>query len=112
MAIKNQARGRWWSRLHFLVRVLGLRGLVAGGVGLALGLVEHWTWDEVWQALLNPAGWPNGGLALPLLLGGCLAALLALFVEAIVGMRLAAGRRSAFGVNVAVQVALAVARLI
>src|SRR4051794_15003361 len=112
MALRDKPRGRWWSRLHFGVRLLGLTGLVAGGVGLVLGLVEHWTWRSVWQALLDPAGLLKQGPALPLLLGGGLVALLVLFVEVIAGLRLAAGRRSAFGVNMAVQVALAAALLI
>src|SRR5437763_7531611 len=104
MALREIPRGRWQSRLHFLFRVLGLTGLAAAGVGLVLGLVEHWTWEGVWQALRNPAGLLGNGPALPMLLAGGLVALLALVVEAVIGLRQAAGRRSAFGGNAVVQV--------
>ena len=36
MAVTKKASGRWWSRLHFLVRFAGLTGLLALGAGLGL----------------------------------------------------------------------------
>jgi hypothetical protein len=122
MALTRKPRGRWWSRLHALVRFLGLTGLLAAGVGLGMALLDDllpsWeaaraTAEETVRGVIE--GRP-GDLALRitvgLVLGGALAALLALLVEVAVVLRLAAGRRSAFGGNVLLQVALAAALLV
>src|SRR4051794_11274285 len=105
---------RFWPRLHFLVRLLGLTGLLAGCVGLVLaqqdGLLASW------QAALDAARAALEGLpATPgtyLVLGGAAAALFALLVEALGVLRLTAGRRSVFGLNALVQVGLAAALLV
>jgi hypothetical protein len=94
MALNDRARGRVWSRLHFLIRLAGLSGLFVGIIGLVLMAVEgreHW---------------------LEVALAGGVAALIALLVEIQAAVRLVAGRRGAFGVNVAFQVALATLLLV
>ena len=40
MALKQRTSSRFWSRLHFLIRFLGLTGLVAAGGGVALAFLE------------------------------------------------------------------------
>ncbi len=94
MAMTTPTRTRLWSRLHFLIRLAGLTGLFVAGVGLVLTVVA-------WKDL----GWQ-------LALGGGAAALLALLVEVLGILRLAAGRRSAFGTNVVLQTVLATALLV
>ncbi len=100
--------GAFWSRLHFLLRLLGLTGFLVACVGLVLaglgGLLA--SWSAARDAVLAAFA---GGAALGtwLVLGGTAAALLALLVEALVVARFAAGRRSAFGFNALFQVVLA-----
>ena len=116
---------RFWSRLHFLIRFLGLTGLFAAGVGAVLAY-QHGLWPglesayhESWSALgervntllREGAGEPVATAAVYLVAGGAAAALVALLVELLGGLGFTAGRRSAFGVNAAVQVVLAVALL-
>ncbi len=136
MALTNKPRGRFWSQLHFLLRFLGLTGLLAAAVGLVLaqaaGLLpawgDAWTWDAVRgyglsvyepaRAIVDAAvaGTPDPDrlkvAAVGLVVVGTPFALLALLVEVLAGLRFAAARRGAFGTNVAVQVALALAVLI
>jgi hypothetical protein len=105
--------------LHFLVRFAGLTGLVVAGVGLSLALLDGlitWeiietTWNQL-QALAQGRAETYPPLAVSLLLGGIVAGLFTLLVEVLVVLRLVAGRRSAFGFNAAVQVALAAALLV
>jgi hypothetical protein len=94
MAMTEPTRTRLWSRLHLLLRVAGLTGLFVAGVGLVLRAVG------------------NEDLGRSLALGGEAAALLALLVEVLGVIRLASGRRSAFGTNVVLQVALAAVILV
>jgi hypothetical protein len=137
MALNNKTRGRWWSRLHFLLRFLGLTGLLAAIVGAVLihivGPLPAWgdrpmTWGSVTdyvEAAVGPAQQSiNDALAradganylaavaVALLVIGAPLALLALLAELIGMVFLVAGRRSAFGGNVVVQVVLATALLI
>jgi hypothetical protein len=136
MALNNNSRGSFWSQLHFLLRLLGLTGLLATVVGLVLahaaGLLPPWgdtyTWDAVrdyaqkvyepGRAIFKDAlnGFPDPDrmklVAVFLVAIGAPFALLALLVEALGGLRFAAARRGAFGTNAAIQVALAVALLI
>ena len=119
----NPSRSRpWLSRLHFLVRFLGLTGLLAVVVGLVMASVQgmlggferDWRQGlaDAWQRIAAFASGQASGDALArttlyVLLAGAGVALLWLLVEAVVVLRLAAARRSAFGFNAAVQVVLA-----
>jgi hypothetical protein len=104
----------WWVRLHFLLRLLGLTGLLAAAVGLLLavhrGLLS--SWPDAQAAGLEALHGESEQPAAYLVVYGGLAALLALLVEVVVFLRVAAGRRSVFGLNAAVQAALAVALLV
>ncbi len=119
MAMKQPARtarsesrrpGFFWSRLHFLIRFLGLTGFLVACVGLVLaglgGLLASWSAAREAVLAVYAGGGPLGAW---LVVVGAAAALLALLVEALVVVRFAAGRRSAFGFNALVQVALAAA---
>src|SRR5262245_23843435 len=128
MAVSNKPSAAW-SRTHFVIRFLGLTGLAVALVGLALALITellkpNWSsWSETWdnvqanldafqriattQTLSRRAEW-----SIVLLAAGFVAGLFALIVEIIIVLRLAAGRRSAYGFNSAVQLALAIALVI
>src|ERR1051326_7658483 len=125
MALKQKSPGRWWSRLHFLIRFTGLFGVLAAGLGCALAYLrdtlpriadvgavtsaekaQAW-WNYVLDHVTGKAGSLSEELAVGLLVGGAAFVVLALLVELIVTLFFVAGRRSAFGVNVAVQAALA-----
>lgn len=117
---------RIWSRVHFLIRFLGLTGLLASGVGGALAYYHGlWpgvetAWNESWQALLDKsrvlieegAGETLATAGVYLVAGGVTAVLIALLIELIGILFFAAGRRSAFGTNAVVQAVLAVALLV
>jgi hypothetical protein len=98
-------------RWHFLIRVLGLTGLLAAGVGLVLvALVLQGVPLENWRNLtpnFQSPGIKDIGVAL-ILIGGILA-IVGLLVEIKVGVSAVAGQRGAFGFNVILQVLLAVA---
>lgn len=123
MALKQSPFRFFWSRLHFVVRLAGLTGLLAGGVGLALYLLDHGTVQATFESLGKQCGealqaltrWDFGvpyELAVWLVLGGAAAAALALLIEAVLMLRFAAGRRSVFGGNALVQMAIALALLV
>jgi hypothetical protein len=104
----------FWSRLHFLIRFVGLTGFMAGCVGLVLaGLGGRLSSmqaliDDAWAVL---RGQP-AEVSTWLILVGALAVLFTLLVEALVVVQRTAGRRSAFGFNALVQVGLATALLV
>lgn len=129
MAVKQPARGPAprpaasppparpgpvWSRLHFVVRFLGLTGFLVACVGLVLaglsGLLA--TWDAARDAIRRAVSGGPTELGTWLVLVGLVAVVIALLVEALVSLRTAAGRRGAFGFNAVVQVALATALLV
>jgi len=132
MAIDTRQRGVWWSRLHFIVRFLGVTGLAVAVVGLFLvsldGLLtaqgsvwERPYWgnlgDEAETMVQSHLKWFDSPEAIPplattLLLGGVVAGLFALVIEIMLILTVVAGRRSAFGFNWTVQVALAVALVV
>jgi hypothetical protein len=106
-----------WSRLHFLVRLIGLVGAQAALVGLVLLRPEPAFAAFFVRDLLNQPeavldNIAKTGLAGTLLLGGLAAVLFALLVEALVVLRVVAGRRSATGANALVQVLLAAALVV
>lgn len=109
MALSTRRPGHWWSRLHFLVKLLGLTGLVAAGVGLLLsvGRLDLSSPEGILTHLRVPPAEPLTRASLYLLVSGLGTAAFALLVEALVAIRVVTGRRSAVGMNVALQVALA-----
>jgi hypothetical protein len=136
MAVTQKPRGRWASRLHFLIRFLGLTGLLAAAAGAGLAVLRHLvpSWDEsrsLWDNARTIAqsayatgdehirdvvrGFP--GELFPrivvglVVIGGALA-LFALLIEFLVLLRLAAGRRSAVRLNALVQIGLATVILV
>lgn len=92
------------SRLHFLVRLLGLIGVQAGLVGLVLLRPASLRDLESVLALSDVSHW--------LIVAGFGAAVFALVIEALVMLRVVAGRRSAFGTNALIQVALTAVLLV
>jgi hypothetical protein len=113
MALTHKSPSRWWSRLHSLVLFTLLTGLLVGGVGAVLALFEgQLTLENLQQVYANV----RAGQELPPLLwpfvAGTAAVVVTLLFEALVFLRLVAGRRSAFGLNAAVQIALALLLLV
>src|SRR5437867_2913120 len=119
MAMKSKSPSPVWSRLHFLVRFAGLTGLICCGIGIALAfLADILLWDRlknlefVRATLKGESGDLTSRVALCFLFGGAALVLLALFVELLAAIRLVTGRRSAFGLNAAIQAVLALALLV
>lgn len=118
MALKDSRGGRWWSRLHFVVRLLGVTALAAAIVGVTVLLIDELTWEafQVHWALLQAAvqgesqQYPRR--AFLLFMAGTVVVLFWLFLEALIVIRMVAGRRSAFGFSAAVQTVLAMALLV
>jgi hypothetical protein len=113
MALSKKSAVSWLlSRLHFLVRVAGLTGLVVAGVGLFLSYLDGLLSWEALRSAAEGTSPQSPGLDLALLLGGAAVFAAALLVELLVVLRLVAVRRGAFGFNVGVQVLLAVVLLV
>src|SRR6516165_5588990 len=136
MAVKQKPRGRWASRLHFLVRFLGLTGLLAAAVGVVLAVLRHllppWSNDRtLWEnaqtigqsayatadenirdVIDGLSGDTFTRVVVGLAVVGGAVAVFALLVECLVLLRLAAVRRGTVRLNAVVQVALAVALLV
>jgi hypothetical protein len=99
-----------WSRLHFLVRLLGLLGAQVALAGLVLlrpstrADLEKIPTDLDPQ---SPTGWKN-----LLVVAGVGALLFALLIETIVILRVVAGQRSALRANALMQALLALALLV
>src|SRR5579859_473547 len=105
MAMKHPAAhreirrpGLLWSRLHFLLRFLGLTGAVCALVGLVL--LEPPSWQAIQDVVVNTAkgeGMPaeeSRWIGAYLLTVGTAALALALLVEVLVVLFGVAGRRS------------------
>src|SRR5947209_6138030 len=127
MALKPNRPRPWLSRLHLLVRLVGLTGLLAAAGSVVLAQVQgllgspETPWrealvavgDRLWAALRGQAeGDLLARVTVYVFLGGAAAALLWLLVEALVVLRFAAARRSAFGANAVVQIGIATALLV
>lgn len=112
---QRPARAGWfWYRLHFLIRLLGVTGAPVAAVGFVLArdtnLLDSWqTFSEQSQILWDL--W-KGPVSLFLILGGGAAVAFALLVELLLGLGALVGRRSAVGLNAAVQIVLAVLLLV
>lgn len=114
MGLKSKRSRPWLSRLHFLVRLLGLTGVLAAAAALVLAHVQGLlgSADSWRQRLLTTVqGQAEGDLlarAAPwAFLAGVIAAGLWLLIEALGVLRFTAGRRSVFGLNAVAQVGLA-----
>jgi hypothetical protein len=113
MALTKRSPSRWWSRLHFVVLFALWTGLFVGGVGAVLAFLEgRLTVEEVRQAWAGFQAEHTLPPTLWVLVGGLAAVLFGLLVEALVFLRTVASRRSAFGLNAAVQIALAALLLV
>jgi hypothetical protein len=122
MALKDDSPGRAWSRWHFWLRCAGLTGLLAFAIGLVLASLELdlASWEAIRRAIKEvPAKLQSAGsdqawirVTFGLLAGGAFLAILAFIVEVIAALRHVAGRRGAFGLNVAMQTALATVLLL
>src|SRR5262249_38400666 len=115
---KPRRRGRWWSRIHFGIRFLGLLGALCAAVGAVLArarLHASNSWEDalrLGENLVQGTDLPADQavlVGLYLLAGGLVAATLALLVEAVLVLAFVAGRRSALGFSAVVQIVLAVA---
>jgi hypothetical protein len=98
---------------RFLLRFLGLTGLMVAATGTILLAAEPGGLS--WPSFR--AAWQGQGDQLAVgsafaVAGGLAVALLVLLLELLTGTRVSAGRRSAFGLNVGIQVALASALLV
>src|SRR5262249_18826569 len=127
MALKPNRLRVWLSRLHLLVRMLGVTGLLAAATAavLAQGQGRSGTPEPTWGEALTSMrdrllaalhGQATGDtlarLTVYLFLGGAAAVLLWLLVEVVVILRFAAARRSAFGANAVIQGGIAAALLV
>jgi hypothetical protein len=125
MALKSKPR-RFWSRLHFLVRLLGLIGAVTCAVGLVIAGLNNLLLQDAWKPLYEAVResvtnqdlapyWALPSverLATGLVVGGGVVALLVLIVEILNILLFVAGRRSLLGFNALFQVAVATVLLI
>src|SRR5262249_29906601 len=113
MALKEAPRpNRWAARLHFLVRFLGLTGFVVAATGLVIALVQNLGPDAFLPALEGDNSDLVAQLAAYFLAVGGGLLLLLLLVEALVALTVVAGRRSVFGFNATLQVAIAIALVV
>jgi ABC-type uncharacterized transport system len=97
-------------RGHFLIRLMGLTGLLLASVGLFLAIhVLPSDPLQIWVHLTSESVFRGIKiLAVGLTVCGGLLALIALVVEIKVGLRAVAGQRGAFGSNVVIQILLAI----
>jgi hypothetical protein len=101
------------SVFHIFVRLLGLAGLLAGAVGMAIvfGEMSHVDVESLRAAFHGAEGALIQG-ALYAVAVGWGAALLIFLIDALAALLRAAGRRSLLGLNVVLQVALATVLLL
>lgn len=112
----DRQRTTFGNRFRFLLRVLGLTGLLA----VVVGLILIAGYEQRFAAALSETGQAalRGELGLTLqvaaycIAGGVIAVVLALVVEFLMLLVLATGRKTAVGTNATAQVALAVVLLL
>src|SRR5215467_12144645 len=117
MATSKRILGLWWSRFHFLIRFLGLTGLIVALAALTAawrqGIVESWPaysggwspnalWEYVRDRLAESwvqvttaaesASWTEPKIIVTVLLAGAAATLLLLLVELLVALTIVSGR--------------------
>lgn len=122
MATDSRQRTTWGSRFRFMVRALGLTGLVANvaGIGLALATLPpvDWTSRAGWKALPDTLQAASQGAhgdlaqnAAWALAAGLISVTVALVVE-VLGVLFGASRRAAAGTSATVGIVAAVALLV
>jgi hypothetical protein len=95
-------------RLHFLLRLLALTGLLAAGIGALVSATELNSWSHAsLRAAVHGEYGQTATIAVGLMLGGLVLAVVIFALDLLFGLRKTAGRRSAVGFNVILQVALA-----
>jgi hypothetical protein len=106
--------GWFWYRLHFLIRLLGVTGLLVAVVGLVLARQDDLlgSWQTFADEAQRAIDLGKGPVSVFLVLGGAAAFAVALLVELLLGLGVLAGRRSALGANAVVQIVLATALLV
>ena len=99
--------------LHFAVRLLGLLGLLVATAGAiaTVAYVDPLTASNL-QSAIGGARGQKVQVASAMLAAGAAVVVLVLVLELVVGLKNAAGRRSAMGGNVVVQITLALALLV
>ena len=101
MALKNKSSGRFWSRVHFLIRFLGLVGLLCCGIGAALAYLHDIlgklvgpdlvsAWGYIRDVLVEGTDDRQAFIAVSLMVGGALLAVLALITEVLAILFMAA----------------------
>src|SRR5262245_10705568 len=121
MASSNRIRGLWWSRFHFLIRFLGLTGLLVTVAALTYswrqGILNGWSAIESWDhakelarasanevtAAAERVQWDEPKIVVTVLIAGVGLTLLAIVIELLAALAIVSGRRSAFGSNALVQ---------
>src|SRR5262245_26219373 len=113
------------NRFRFVVRVLGMTGVLAIPAGFLLAgsslpaAPSDWTsrgemtalWDRLASLVRGEAG-PQAQVGTIALLAGLAAVVMWLLVELLSGLFMAAGRKTVVGTNTALQIALAAALLV
>src|SRR5579871_5195138 len=119
MALKHRTRGLWWSRFHFLVRFIGLTGILA----MVVGAAQLFRYDLLTRQLLENEAWLQSILlgqgtsrvvqvAVTCLVAGAALVALALLFELLTLTSTLLGRRGAFGFNATLQTLLAAALIV
>ena len=99
--------------IRFFLRFLGLTGLLAAAAGAIVLAAEPGRFSlDLFREALHGQGNPVEIGAIYALVGGLAIGLVVILFEFLAGVRQTAGRRSAMGMNVIVQVAMVVAILI
>jgi hypothetical protein len=111
MAMTTSQRGLGWSRLHFVLRFVGLTGLIMLIAGLAIAFLVKIEPQEGLQALQGRRG-PRGMTAAILLSVGLVALALALVFELYVHLFKTTSRRNVAGLLSVLQIALVLGLLI
>ena len=119
----TRQRTTWGTRFRFLIRAVGLAGVLAVFGGVVMGAAEKppslGSWTATWQyardtvrAVLDGNGAPYTRIAVWLLIGGLAAVALALVVEVLGGILLITGRRTAASASATIATVAATVLLI
>lgn len=118
MAKDTRQRTTWGNRFRFLIRFLGLSGLMCAAAGVMLASTTYAvpaTWDDAYQTAHTAIEGQSGKFAqltAILLVGGLAFAVVALVVELLGVLFLATGRRTAANTSATIGAAAAIALLV